>query len=65
MFIQKRLECKQIDERQLLWKTVFEAASKKEIFGIMSDSFGNYVVQLMLDFGEVEERRQIKDLVLD
>lgn len=46
MFIQKRLEAKVPEERALLFKELFMNDQL-----VLWDSFGNYVVQLLLDYG--------------
>ncbi|KAL5141103.1 Pumilio 5 [Glycine soja] len=55
-FIQQKLESCSVEEKTLVFKEVLPHASK-----LMTDVFGNYVIQKFFEYGSPEQRRELAD----
>ncbi|MCI01227.1 pumilio-like protein, partial [Trifolium medium] len=55
-FIQQKLESCGVEEKALVFKEVLPHASK-----LMTDVFGNYVIQKFFEYGNPEQRRELAD----
>ncbi|KAL2340320.1 hypothetical protein Fmac_008260 [Flemingia macrophylla] len=55
-FIQQKLESCSVEEKALVFKEVLPHASK-----LMTDVFGNYVIQKFFEYGSPEQRRELAD----
>ncbi|RYR13853.1 hypothetical protein Ahy_B04g070625 isoform H [Arachis hypogaea] len=53
-FIQQKLESCSVEEKALVFKEVLPHASK-----LMTDVFGNYVIQKFFEYGSPEQRREL------
>jgi pumilio RNA-binding family len=59
-----RLEKKIDAERSLLFDEILRKP-REQVQKLMNDVFGNYVVQIMLDYGTSEQRIQIKEAIIE
>ncbi|CAG9321760.1 unnamed protein product [Blepharisma stoltei] len=57
-YLQQKMETAIPEDKQMIFEEVFRAG-----FGLLVDVFGNYVVQKVLEFGNLEQRRAIANLM--
>ena len=53
-FIQQKLERASATEKQLVFQEILSAA-----YNLMTDVFGNYVIQKFFEFGTTEQKSQL------
>mgnify|MGYP002054603643 FL=1 len=53
-FIQQKLERASASEKQLVFQEILSAA-----YNLMTDVFGNYVIQKFFEFGTTEQKSQL------
>ena len=58
-FIQQKLERASATEKQLVFQEILSAA-----YSLMTDVFGNYVIQKFFEFGTSEQKSQLVNKVL-
>ena len=57
-FIQQKLERAAAGEKQLVFQEILSAA-----YSLMTDVFGNYVIQKFFEFGSPEQKNQLVNKV--
>ena len=58
-FIQQKLERASATEKQLVFQEILSAA-----YNLMTDVFGNYVIQKFFEFGTTEQKSQLVQKVV-
>ena len=58
-FIQQKLERAAAAEKQLVFQEILSAA-----YSLMTDVFGNYVIQKFFEFGSPEQKTQLVNKVI-
>ena len=58
-FIQQKLERASAAEKQLVFQEILSAA-----YSLMTDVFGNYVIQKFFEFGTTDQKSQLVNKVL-
>ncbi|CAG9317428.1 unnamed protein product [Blepharisma stoltei] len=57
-YLQQKIETVLPEDKQLIFEEIYRAG-----FGLLVDVFGNYVVQKVLEYGNLEQRRSIANLM--